>query len=188
VSRTDPLHQTSRVWRLYINVVDTPSRLQYQTVLLGVTTVHQRGRHAVEAPVPDGRPGIRQRRSSVKVWTQRRGAAQSSHTLCRNGMIVTRPRDDGRGVLYFTAVPYFNGPLITQTASVLPAVLLGPLNSGYATARSTQLCGEQGGTESSSAKNGPGTLLNHQSFSHALPDCAEIWEADALCVIWAVKW
>lgn len=36
VSRTDPLHQTSRLYRLYMSVVGTPSRLQYQTLVLAL--------------------------------------------------------------------------------------------------------------------------------------------------------
>jgi len=34
VFRTLPLHQTSPECRLYISVVETPPRLQYQTVVL----------------------------------------------------------------------------------------------------------------------------------------------------------
>jgi len=44
--------------------------------LARVTSVHQRGWDTVQAPVPDRRPGVRQRRCSVEVWPQRRRSAQ----------------------------------------------------------------------------------------------------------------
>ena len=91
MSRTDPLHQTSRVWRLYINVVDTPSRLQYQTVVLAFDS------------------GGVASKSGFNV-----DELHNHHNhigLYYNCIHVISSHDVSRGVLYF------NGPLITQTTS-----------------------------------------------------------------------